>query len=59
MEKFGFAICYNNEQYLQECISYIKKIHVPENIEIDIGKKKECEGDENTGGKVRKKLMEI
>ena len=34
--KFHFIICYNNEQYMQECTRYISFLEVPEGIETKI-----------------------
>lgn len=34
--KFHFIICYNNEQYMQECTKYISFLEVPEGMETEI-----------------------
>ncbi len=32
----AFVICYDDERYLEECIYYIKKLHIPEGFKINI-----------------------
>lgn len=34
--KVCFIICYNNELYLQECLTYISALNVPDGIEVDV-----------------------
>lgn len=51
-KKVAFIICTNDELYLKECIVYIKSMHIPEGMCIDIipvkGAKSMCSGY-NTG----------
>lgn len=35
-KKFCFIICFDNDFYLNECISYIQKLIVPEGYEVDL-----------------------
>ncbi|MCR4895662.1 MAG: glycosyltransferase family protein [Lachnospiraceae bacterium] len=35
MDKIAFIICHNNEQYLEECIFYLSKLHIPEGMETE------------------------
>lgn len=34
--KFAFILCSNQELYLQECIYYLSKLHIPEGYEIEL-----------------------
>ncbi len=34
--KFAFIICFNNEQYLNECIYYINGLYIPEGFSVDV-----------------------
>lgn len=46
--KIAFIICYNNEQYLQECVNYISFLNVPSSMQTDIISI--AEADSMTGG---------
>ena len=35
-KKIAFIVCVNNEQYFNECVWYINRLIIPENVSIDI-----------------------
>ena len=35
-KKISFIICYNNEYYLQECVTYLSELIIPDGFEADI-----------------------
>lgn len=35
-KKFCFIICSNNDDYLKECLYYIKKLYIPEGYDIEV-----------------------
>lgn len=34
--KIDFIICYNNDMYMQECMKYINRLHVPEGMTTEV-----------------------